>query len=81
MQYQTRFPQEDVRPFVKALRGLSQNDPSPQIRLYAFLACTFLENEKLLQAAGVPPQREDEKENYFMRLQEILHNHEALASR
>lgn len=80
MQYQTRFPQEDLRPFVKVLRGLSQNDPSPQIRLYAFLAVTFLENEPLLRAAGVPPQREDEKEMYFARLQKILQSHQMLAS-
>lgn len=80
MQYQTRFPQADLRPFAKALRGLSQNDPSPQIRLYAFLAVTFLENEKLLRAAGVPPQREDEKEMYFARLQEILQSNQTLAS-
>ncbi|MGH7600212.1 MAG: hypothetical protein ACREOI_27980 [bacterium] len=80
MKYQARFPQDDSRPFVKLLRGMSQNDPSPQNRLYSFLACTFLENEKLLQAAGVPPKQEDDKGIYFVRLQEILQNHEALAS-
>jgi hypothetical protein len=80
MQYQTRYPQDDMRPFVKALRELSQNDPAPQNRLYAFLACTFLENEKLLQMAGVPPKGEDRKIVYFVRLQEILQNNSALAS-
>jgi hypothetical protein len=80
MRYQERFPQDDLRPFVKLLHGLSQNDPSPQNRLYAFLACTFLENAKLLQAAGVPPKGEDGKSVYFVRLQEILQNNVALAS-
>ena len=80
MQYQTRYPQDDMRPFVKALRELSQNDPAPQNRLHAFLACTFLENAKLLQAAGAPPQGEDEKSLYFVRLQEILQTNAALAS-
>jgi hypothetical protein len=81
MRYQARFPQDDLRPFVKLLREISRNDPSPQNRLYAFLACTFMENEKLMQAAGVPPAQEDEKDLYFVRLQKILLNHEALASK
>lgn len=81
MKYQARFPQDDLRPFVKLLREMSRNDPSPQNRLYAFLACTFLENEILLQAAGVPPKQEDEKEIYFAHLQNILLNQETLASK
>lgn len=81
MRYQARFPQDDLRPFVKLLREMSRNDPSPQNRLYAFLACTFLENKTLLQAAGVPPKQEDEKDGYFEHLQKILLNHEALARR
>lgn len=80
MQYQTRYSQDNMRPFVKALRELSQNDPAPQNRLYAFLAVTFLENERLLQAAGAPPKGEDEKSLYFARLQEILQTNAALAS-
>lgn len=80
MQYQTRYPQDDLRPFVKALRELSQNDPAPQNRLYAFLAVTFLENARLLQTAGQPPKSEDQKSLYFARLQEILQNNAALAS-
>jgi hypothetical protein len=81
MRYQARFPQDDLRPFVKSLREMSQNDPSLQNRLYAFLACTFLENEKLLQAAGTPPKQEDDKDIYFVHLQKILLNQEALASK
>lgn len=72
MQYRARFPQDDVGPFVKALRGMSMNDAFPQNRFYAFMACTFLEGDKLMQAAGLPPRQEDEKEKYFARLHEIL---------
>ena len=81
MRYQARFPQDDLRSFVKVLREMSQNDSFPQNRLYAFLACTFLENATLLQAAGVPPKQEDDKDVYFVRLQKILLNQEALASK
>jgi hypothetical protein len=80
MRYQARFPQDDLHPFVKVLREMSQSDPFPQNRLYAFLACTFLENATLLQAAGVPPKQEDDKDIYFVRLQKILLNQEALVS-
>jgi hypothetical protein len=79
MQYQARFPQEDLRSFVQRLRELSVKDASPEIRLYAFLAFTFLENEELLAAAGAPPKSEEEKEAYFERLQKILHGHDLLA--
>ncbi len=81
MKYQTSFPQDDMTLFVKSLRELSRNDPVPQNRLYAFLAHTFLENQRLLSAAGAPPKGEDEKEIYFVRLQEILHSNETLASK
>ncbi len=79
MQYRAAYPQDDLRPFVKALREMSVKDASPQNRLYAFVACTFLENEKLWQAAGKPPKQEDGKEAYFARLQGILQSNEAVA--
>lgn len=80
MQYQARFPQEDMSLFIKSLRDLSRNDSTPQNRLYAFLACTFLENQQLRLTAGAPPKGEDEKEIYFNRLQKILHSNDTLAS-
>lgn len=80
MQYRARFPQDDMSLFIKSLRDLSRNDSTPKNRLYAFLACTFLENQQLLLTAGVPPKGEDEKEIYFNRLQRILHTNETLAS-
>ena len=79
MQYRARFPQVDLQPFVKALREMSEKDSSPQNRLYAFLACTFLENGQLLQAAGAPPKQEDEKHTYFLRLQGLMQGNHALA--
>jgi hypothetical protein len=79
MQYHARYPQDDVRPFVKVLRDMSVKDAVPQNRLYAFIACTFLENERLMRIAGLPPKHEGDKEAYFARLHEILQMSEALA--
>ena len=78
MQYRAHFPQEEVQPFVKVLREMSMKDASPQNRLYAFIACTFLQNEKLQRTAGAPPKLEEDKEAYFARLQGILQSDEAL---
>jgi hypothetical protein len=79
MQYRMSYPQEDMQPFVKALREMSLKDASSQNRLYAFLACTYLENENLLKAAGAPPEFEDEKQAYFTHLQRILQDDVAVA--
>jgi len=79
LQFHAVFPQEEMKTFVKTLREMSVKDASPQNRLYAFIACTFLENENLMKAAGAPPEKEDEKEAYFTRMQGILQSNAALA--
>lgn len=79
MQYRASFPQDDMQLMVQALREMSMKDASSQNRLYAFIAVTFLENENMLKAAGVPPEREDEKEAYFARLQNILQSNAVMA--
>src|SRR5262245_46911051 len=79
MQYRLNFPQDDMQPFMKALREMSTKDTSSQNRLYAFIAVTFLENEELLKAANAPPNEEQEKEAYFTHLQNILQNNAVVA--
>lgn len=71
LQYQAAYPAADRSDFIKRLQQISAQDPSAKNRMYAFLACALLQDEKLL-AAAIPPAAEEEKEAYFARVHEVI---------
>lgn len=78
LQYKAAYPQDDCRVFIKRLQRISLNDSSVKNRMYAFLACAFLQDGKL-PAEAQPPQTEDEKDGYFAELQELLQRRVSVA--
>jgi len=81
MQYCSRYPQEDVAPFLKCLRNISQKDTSPRNRLYAFIVHTYLQNPGLMKLAGEVPKGEDKKDEYFTQLYRIIEKRDFLVLR
>ena len=81
MQFHHRFPDYDMQNLIAQLQTMSLNDQSARNRLYAFIAMTYLSDFRFCRVAETPPKLEAQKDEYFLKLQNMLNDQTLTAQR